>query len=59
MKVCSDEVNGRKRIGGVRRIGCERWNESVERHVKEKKELYEKYLQARNRMAYDLYIRDR
>ena len=44
MKNCVEEVCGRKMIGGVRRKGFKWWNESVEMHVKEEKELYEKYL---------------
>ena len=50
---------GRKRIGGVRRRGCEWWNESVERLVREMRELFEKYLQERNELTYGLYKRKR
>ena len=57
IKVCAEEVCGRKRIGGVRRRGCEWWNESVERHVREKRELFEKCLQERNELTYGLYKR--
>ena len=52
---CAEEVCGRKRIGRVRRRGCEWRNESVERHVREKRELFEKYLQERNELIYGLY----
>ena len=43
----------------MRRRGCEWWNESAERHVREKRELFERYLQARTVMTYDLYMRKR
>ena len=55
LRNCAEEVCGRKRIGGVRRRGCEWWNESVERLVREKRELFEKYLQERNEVTYGLY----
>ena len=59
MKVCAEEVCGRKKMGGTRRKGCEWWNERIERIVKEKKERYERYLQDRGREAYEEYKRKR
>ena len=48
---------GKKSLGGVRRRECECRNESVKRHVREKRELFEKYLQERNEVTYGLYKR--
>ena len=59
MKLIVEEVCGKKRIGGSKRKGCEWWNESIERHVKEKKVLYERYLQERDLDAYERYKRKR
>ena len=39
----------------MRRRGCEWWNESVERDIKEKKELFENNLPTRNGMANVIY----
>ena len=51
LRNCAEEVYGTKRIGGARRKGCEWWNESAERQVREKRELFEKYLQERNELT--------
>ena len=48
---------GKKSLGGVRRRECECRNESVKRHVREKRELFEKYLQERNELTYGFYKR--
>ena len=36
MKVCAEEVCGKKKVGGMRRKGCEWWNDSFEEHVKKR-----------------------
>ena len=44
MKVCAKEVYDRKNIGGIRREGCEWWNENIERNANKKIELFENCL---------------
>ena len=59
VKVIAKEVCGMRKVGGRKRKGCEWWNESIDCHVKEKRKLFERYMQSREREDYERYRRKR
>ena len=52
---CTNDVCGKRRVGGQRRKGSEWWNEEVGRAVAEKKRAFEEWLQRRDRVTYHRY----
>ena len=53
MKICAEEVCG------IRRKGCEWWNDSIEGYVREGRELFQKFLQTTDRRTHEIYKRKR
>ena len=53
VKDCTNDVCGKRRVGGQRTKWSEWWNQEVGGAVAEKRRAFEEWLQRRDRVTYD------